>query len=58
MPYPNIQVLTTMGYNNFDKFRLDVFRLNRYYFHGLKARVHQDKPHYHMMYSGHIIWEI
>ena len=38
MPYPNIQVLTTMGYNNFDKFRLDVFRLNRYYFHGLKAR--------------------
>ena len=51
MPYPNIQVLTTMGYNNFDKFRLDVFRLNRYY-------LHQDKPHYHMMYSGHIIWEI
>ena len=38
MPYPNIQVLTTMGYNNFDKFRLDVFRLNRYYDMGVKTQ--------------------
>lgn len=38
MPYPNIQIFTTMGYNNFHQFRIDVFNLNRYYFQGLTAR--------------------
>ena len=40
MPNPNstIQISTAMGYNNFNNFRLDVYKLNRYYFFGLTPR--------------------
>lgn len=38
MPYPNIQITTTVGYNNFQQFRLDVFNLHRYYFQLLTPR--------------------
>lgn len=40
MPNPSsgIQISTVMGYDNFNSFRLDVYRLNRYYFFGLTPR--------------------
>lgn len=59
MPYPNIQITTAMGYNNFSKFRKDIGTLSKYYSQGLRPRVSVgDAPLSYEVFKTHYLGNV